>query len=137
MDVQPHHVSFFLLRFSSIILVVSFKIATHTRFWSWLMFVSLLCLSICLYVAYMWISNVLTGVKGTVTMVYSTLECYLCVLFCVAVLLIIDGLLIFLEFWKGGYASKMRRVISDDRISNKSFYDQLSLKATELNVRHK
>jgi hypothetical protein len=69
--------------------------------------------------------------------VYSTLECYLCVLFCVAVLLIVDGLLVFMEFWKGGYASKMRRVISDDRISSKSFYDQLSLKITELNARHK
>lgn len=99
--------------FSSIILVVSFKIATHTRFWSWLMFVSLLCLSICLYVAYMWISNILSGVRGTVYMAYTTLDVYLCVLFCIGVLLILDGLLVFTDFGRGGYASKMRQVIHE------------------------
>lgn len=56
-----------LCSFSCIILVVSFKIATHTRFWSWLMFVSLTALSICLYIAYMWIAEITSNVKGTIT----------------------------------------------------------------------
>lgn len=90
---------------------MSFKIATHTRFWSWLMFVSLLGLSIALYVSYMWISNVLSGVRGTVLMVYTTLDVYLCVLFNIGVLLIVDGLLVFTSFGRGGYASKMRRIV--------------------------
>jgi len=77
------------------------------------MFVSMLCLSICLYIAYMWISNVLSGVRGVVTIAYTTLDVYLSVLFCIGVLLLLDGLLVFANFGRGGYASKMRKVIHE------------------------
>lgn len=119
-------------RFSAIIMVVSFKIATHTRFWSWIMFACLLLLSVCLYIGYMWVSNGISGMYGTILMAHTTADTYLVVFFCVGILLIIDGLLVFLDFWKGGYASKMRQVVEQDRISSGTYYDQLSLRLTEL-----
>lgn len=40
-----------------VIVIVTFKLATHTKFMSFLLFFSLLVLGIGIYVAYMWISN--------------------------------------------------------------------------------
>lgn len=110
---------------------MSFKIATHTRFWSWMMFVSLTALSICLYIGYMWVAETTSNVKGTITEVYSTFETYLCVFFCVGVLLLLDGVLVFVGFRKGGYASKMRKVVDEEMISKKPYYEELSLKISE------
>lgn len=76
------------------------------------MFLSLLVLSIGLYVGYMFISNeAIRALKGTIIMVFSTFETFLCVGFSVGVLLVADGLFIFGEFRAGGYASKMRKVM--------------------------
>ena len=38
-------------------LVVTFKLSTHTKFWSALLFFCIIVLSLGLYIAYMWISN--------------------------------------------------------------------------------
>ena len=43
--------------FSSVILVVTFKLATHTRFWSILLLLSIIITSIGFYILHMWISN--------------------------------------------------------------------------------
>ena len=43
--------------FSSVILVVTFKLATHTRFWSILLFLSIVITSIGFYLIHMWVSN--------------------------------------------------------------------------------
>lgn len=38
-------------------MLVTFKLSTHTKFWSWILLISILFLSLGLYFAYMWISN--------------------------------------------------------------------------------
>lgn len=43
--------------FSAAIVVVTFKLSTHTKFWSIFLFIAVSILSLVLYVAYMWISN--------------------------------------------------------------------------------
>lgn len=43
--------------FSAAIVVVTFKLSTHTKFWSVFLFIAVSILSLSLYVAYMWISN--------------------------------------------------------------------------------
>ena len=43
--------------YSAVIVVVTFKLATHTRFWSILLIITIIFLSLGFYVAYMWISN--------------------------------------------------------------------------------
>ena len=73
MDNISNNVIIFLFRFTSIVLVVTFKLATHTKFWSTLLIVSILFFSLGLYIAYMWISNVAFTqyLKGTITIFYS------------------------------------------------------------------
>lgn len=87
-----------IFSFSSIILLVTFKIAAHTKFWSWINAISIFFLSLCLYLAFMWISNVMdTTVKGAIIPIYSSLKTYLLVLFFVCVVLMIDGLVLFIR----------------------------------------
>ena len=38
-------------------MLVTFKLSTHTKFWSWILLISILFFSLGLYFAYMWISN--------------------------------------------------------------------------------
>lgn len=57
MDSGSHNVLVVLFRYSTIIVVVTFKLATHTRFWSGLLIFTIIVISIGLYLAYMWISN--------------------------------------------------------------------------------
>lgn len=46
-----------LTTFSAAIVVVTFKLSTHSKFWSVFLFIAVSLLSLVLYVAYMWISN--------------------------------------------------------------------------------
>jgi hypothetical protein len=58
-------------------------------------------LSVCIYIAYMWISNIVStniSVQGSIIQIYSTLETYLTVFFCTGILLIIDGAVIYLLY---------------------------------------
>jgi len=43
--------------YSAVIMVVTFKLATHTRFWSFMLFITIIFLSLGFYIVYMWISN--------------------------------------------------------------------------------
>lgn len=43
--------------YSSVILVVTFKLATHTKFWSILLVLFIIFASLGLYVLHMWLSN--------------------------------------------------------------------------------
>lgn len=67
-------VIFDLFRFSSVIMVVTMKLASHTKFWSTLLVVSILVISLGLYVAYMWVSNFLLSdnIKGTSLVAWTT-----------------------------------------------------------------
>lgn len=71
---QSNDVTFFIFSFTSVICVVTFKLATHTKFWSVILFIGIIGLSLGLYEIYMWISNwyFSTYVKGTTYMFYTT-----------------------------------------------------------------
>jgi hypothetical protein len=43
--------------YSAVILVVTFKLSSHTRFWSLILFVAIIFFSLGFYIIYMWISN--------------------------------------------------------------------------------
>jgi hypothetical protein len=53
------------------------------------------------------------------------------VLFCICIILFIDGVIVFIDFRRGSYASKMREVIINEQINNRYFYDRISLYITE------
>ena len=97
------------------ILVVTFKLATHTKFWSGFLFIAVVFLSLALYLAYMWISNYYfsTYIKGTAYVAWTTGETYLTVLFCVSLILFVDGIVVHIDFTRGGYSSKMRTVVHE------------------------
>lgn len=118
--------------YSAIILVVTFKLATHTRFWSILLFVTITFLSLGFYVAYMWISNYALSdyVEGTAFIAWTSIETYLVVLLCICGILFVDGLVVFMDFRLGSYASKMREVVKEEQINNRNFYDEVSLTLT-------
>ena len=70
-------------------------------------------------------------VAGTTYMAMTSGETYLVVLFSVCVVLFVDGIVVFMDFKRGGFASKMRKVIKEEKINNKRFYDELSLTITD------
>jgi hypothetical protein len=69
-------------------------------------------------------------------MSFTTFETYLCVFFNVGILMLVDGMFVFGEFKKGGTASKMRKVMEEDRASSMSYFDELSIQFSE-NVKPK
>lgn len=58
----------------------------------------------------MWLTNfALTDyVRGTTVVIWSSFETYLVCGLCVCVVLFVDGIVVFTDFERGGYASKMR-----------------------------
>jgi len=80
--------------------VVTFKLATHTKFWSILLFVCIIGLSLGLYEIYMWISNYYFSnyVKGTTWMFYTNAQTYFIVLFCCCLVLWVDGIVLSIDF---------------------------------------
>jgi hypothetical protein len=73
-------------------------------------------LTIIPYLAYMWISNTSASIHmflGVPRVAWTTAEPYFVVVFCVCLILAIDGVLVFHEFETGGVASKMRLVVKE------------------------
>lgn len=95
------------------ILVVTFKLATHTKFWSILLVATISITSLGFYTIYMWLSNffLTDNVKGTTYVGWTSAECYFVVLFCICMVLFVDGMVVFTDFHRGGYASRMREII--------------------------
>lgn len=81
----------------------------------------------------MWISNSLfsTYIKGTVYMAWTSGETYLTVLFCISLILFVDGIVVHIDFNRGGYSSKMRAVVEAEKEESRTYYDHLSLKITD------
>lgn len=76
----------------------------------------------------MWISDVVnTSVTGTIKLSFTTLEIYLTVFLCTGVVLIVDGIVIYISHLMGGYAAKMRTVVGEDHISDYNFYEQMEI----------
>jgi len=94
---------------------------------------SISVLSLGLYVAYMWISNyaLSNDVQDTSFIAWTTPQTYFVVLFCICIILFLDGVIVFIDFRRGSYASKMREVIVNEQINNRYFYDKMNLSMTE------
>lgn len=115
----------FLFRYSCVIIVVTFKLSTHTRFWSGILVISIVFLSLGLYLAYMWISNYYfsDNIKGTNTIAWTSGEIYLVVLFCICAVLFIDGIVLHIDLIKSGTIYKMRAIIAEQKQESKSYYE--------------
>lgn len=120
------------------IFVVTFKLSSHTKFWSVLLFFSIVFLSLGLYVAYMWISNSYlvnyTWVSNTAATYYTTGETYFILLFSVCLVLFIDGLVLSIDFDRGGYSSRMRKLIKSEQEHTRERYKEFSIRSSEINT---
>lgn len=118
MDGRFDHVRYFVIfSYSSVICIVTFKICTHTKFISKLFIISVTFLSLFLYLAYMWISNTYftNHIAGTTLVAWTVAKTYLTVIFCICVVLFIDGIVVHVDFMRGGYASKMREILNENK----------------------
>lgn len=52
-------------------------------------------------------------------------------LLCVCVVLFVDGIVVFLDFNRGGYASRMREIIKEEKVNDRDYYDTYSLTITD------
>lgn len=118
------------LRFTSVVLVVTFKLATHTKFWSTMLVVTILVFSLGLYIGYMWISNFAFTeyLTGTVIVFYTNGETYFLVIFCCSLVLLVDGSVISVDFNRGGYSSRMRKLVESEREHNRKFFEEESIR---------
>ena len=118
--------------FSSVIFVVTFKLATHTRFWTIYLLISILITSLGFYALHMWLTNfALTDyVEGTTLVAWTSIETYFIVLFCACMVLFVDGIVVFIDFRRGGYTSRMRKIVHDEKINSRKIYSEMSLSIT-------
>lgn len=93
-------------------IVVTIKLSSHAKSWPIALFI-ITGASLLIYLIYMWISNFALSdhIQGTVVTSFQTGETYLLVLLCICSILAIDGFIVFLDFDRGGYASKMRKIV--------------------------
>lgn len=96
-------------------MIVSFKLATHTKFMSPLLLFSLAILAIGIYIAYMWISNVFPSsvINGTIPMFYESASTYFVVIFGVCLILFIDGFIISIDYDNSGAIGKLRDIVHE------------------------
>jgi len=101
--------------FSAVICVVTFKLCTHTKFYSGIFIFCVFFLSLGLYLAYMWISNyyISTTILGTTLVAWTSAEPFLTVFFCICLILFVDGIVLHIDFTRSWYTSKMRQVIDE------------------------
>ena len=113
-----------------VIAIVTFKLATHTKFMSLLLFFSLLVLGIGVYVCYMWISNYYLSytIVNTTYMFYSSAETYFMVLYGLCLVLFLDGIVLALDEDNSGLLHKVRDIIDADRQGHSSEYENNSIK---------
>ena len=78
-----------------------------------MLFIVIIFFSLALYIAYMWVSNYAFSdyLTGAVYMFYTSAETYFVVIFCCVLVLMVDGSVVSVDFNRGGYASRMRRLI--------------------------
>jgi hypothetical protein len=113
--------------------VVTFKLCTHTKFMSSIFVFCVIILSLCLYLAYMWISNYIisTNILGTNVVAWGSAKTYLTVIFCICVVLFVDGIVLHVDFGRGGYSSKIRRILHEHLEDHESCFEEFSVKITE------
>lgn len=80
----------------------------------------------------MWASNFYfsDNVEGVTLIAWTSIDTYFVVLLGVCIVLFVDGLVVFLDYRNGSYASKMREIVSQQQINNRQFYDEASVSIT-------
>jgi hypothetical protein len=63
----------------------------------------------------MWLSNyfISANILGTNLVAWTSAKPYLIVLFCIIVVLFVDGIVLHIDFMRGGYSSKVRKIINE------------------------
>jgi hypothetical protein len=102
-------------RYSGLLLIVTLKLAAHTKFWSWVLVLSILITTFGLYISYMWFSNykaILSDhILGTTMVMWKNIKSLFFLIFCCCLIMVIDGILVTIDFHFGEYASKMRLAV--------------------------
>jgi hypothetical protein len=118
--------------------VVTFKLSSHTKFWSVFLFISIIIFSLGLYIAYMWITNsylqTYTWVSNTAATYFTIGETYFILLFSICFVLFVDGIVLSIDFERGGYSSKMRRLIKSEQEQLKEMYKEFSIRSSDINT---
>lgn len=111
--------------YTAVIFVVTFKLATHTKFWSSILIWTIILTSLGLYLAYMWISNYELSryVEGVAYIAWTSAECYFYVLFSVCMILFVDGVVVWADFRRGSLASRMREIVYREKVNDKRVFD--------------
>ena len=73
--INPDYWIVSLTIFSSVILVVTFKLATHTRFWTLYLVLSIIITALGFYILHMWLTNfaLTDNVYGTTLVAWSSI----------------------------------------------------------------
>lgn len=86
-------------------IVVTLKLVTHTKYWPFILPLSIIVFSLGFYIAYMCISNnvkILTDTMlRTPIMTWNCALPYFFVLFCCCIILLLDGVLITIDYYNG------------------------------------
>jgi hypothetical protein len=86
----------------------------------------------------MWISNyylvMYTWVSNTAYTYFTTGETYFILLFSVCLVLFVDGLVLSVDFERGGYSSRMRKLIQSEQEQAKERYREFSIRSSEINT---
>lgn len=76
---------------------------------------------------YTWVSN-------TSYIYYTTGETYFILLFSVCLVLFIDGAVLSVDFERGGYSSRMRKLIESEQEQARERYREFSIRSSEINT---
>ena len=114
-----NNVKLLLFSFTIVILVVTIKLCTHTKFFSGLFIFSILITSVIPYIGYMWISNFLPSldsiytnyINGTAEMYWTKADTYFLTIFFCCFIFALDYAIVYIDYMRGGYASKMRQIL--------------------------
>ena len=114
---------------------MTLKLATHTKYWSWVLVLSILITTIGLYIAYMWFSNykvILSDhILGTNVIMWQNWKSFFFLIYCGCLILVIDGVVVTVDFHYGEYASKMRLAVAMEQDLNKDYLKSLNLPISE------
>lgn len=122
---------FIFIRYSGLLLIVTLKLVMHTKYWSIFLFWSILLTTVVPYIGYMWLSNykaILTDhILGTNMILWHNWKSLFFIIFCACLILLIDGVVITLDFHYGDYANKMRLAVAMDQGFNKNYLKSINL----------
>jgi hypothetical protein len=99
-----------------------------------MLIVVIIVFSLALYISYMWISNyaLTTYLQGTILIFYTNAETYFLVIFSCCMVLLVDGFVVSVDFNRGGYASRMRRLIESEQEMNRQQFEAESIRDSDL-----